>query len=150
MTDEQEQQQEQTGQAKRREQQERNRAKHEEHQQGRQEQHETAQRKVGEVAGRMQEWAQEPKELQEYHYYVGHVEITAMMTPEMAEQVGAVPVDEDLEEPASGKEGNNEANRLSTRSREADDAGVTSEEDPDGKTATGKARGARNKRAGGS
>jgi hypothetical protein len=148
MTDE--QQPEQSGPDKRREQQERNRVKHEEHQQGRQEQHEANKQKVGQVAGRMQEWADDPKELEEYHYYVGHVEITAMMTPEMAEQVGAVPVDEDLEEPEGGKEGNNEANRLSTRSREADDAGVTSEEDPDGKTATGKARNARNKRAGGS
>jgi hypothetical protein len=91
--------------------------------------------------------ADEPIPLEEYHYYVGYMETTAMMTPEMAEQVGAVPIDEPLDEPDGGKKGNNEANRLSTRNREADDAGVTNKDNED---ARDKARNARNKRATGS
>ena len=93
---------------------------------------------------------QEPEELKEYHYYVGYTEVTAMLTEEMADQLDAVPIDEELDEPTGGKTSNNEANRMATRNRDADEAGVVSEDDPDGKTATGKARGARNKRAGGS
>lgn len=108
------------------------------------------QQRSDERAAKWEEKQQEPEELKEYHYYVGHMEVTAMLTEEMAEQLDAVPIDEELEPPTGGKTSNNEANRMATRSREADDAGVVSEDDPDGKTATGKARGARNKRAGGS
>jgi hypothetical protein len=88
-----------------------------------------------------------PQKLEEYHYYVGYMETTAMMTPEMAEQVGAVPIGEPLDEPDGGKKGNNEANRTATRNREADDAGVDND---DNQATQEKARGARNKRATGS
>jgi hypothetical protein len=108
------------------------------------------QQRSDERTAKWEEKEQEPEELKEYHYYVGHMEVTAMLTEEMADQLDAVPIDEDLDEPTGGKTSNNEANRMATRSRPADDAGVVSDEDPDGKQATGKARSARNKRSGGS
>jgi hypothetical protein len=108
------------------------------------------QQRSDERVAKWEEKQQEPEELKEYHYYVGYTEVTAMLTEEMADQLDAVPIDEDLEEPTGGKASNNEANRMATRNRPADDAGVVSDDDPDGKTATGKARNARNKRAGGS
>lgn len=108
------------------------------------------QQRSDERTAKWEERQQEPEELKEYHYYVGHMEVTAMLTEEMADQLDAVPIDEELDEPTGGKTSNNEANRMATRNREADDAGVVSDDDPDGKQATGKARNARNKRAGGS
>jgi hypothetical protein len=41
----------------------------------------------------------QPEELKEYHYYIGYIETTAMLTEEMAEQLDAKPVDEPLDEP---------------------------------------------------
>lgn len=85
-----------------------------------------------------------PQELEEYHYYVGHMETTAMLTPAMAERLGAKPVGEALDEPDGGKKGNNEANRLSTQGGKADKDGVTN---AGAEEAQEKARTARNKRA---
>jgi hypothetical protein len=87
---------------------------------------------------------QEPVELQEYHYYVGYMETTAMMTPEMAEQVGAKPIDEPLDDPAGDKTGNNEANRSASRMADAEKGGATNKDNEDARE---KARQARNKRA---
>lgn len=86
----------------------------------------------------------EPQEIQEYHYYVGHVEHSAMLTPKMAERLGAKPIGESLDATETGNVENNEAQRMSTASGEADDAGVTGTEDAQTKT-----RQARNKRASG-
>jgi hypothetical protein len=86
----------------------------------------------------------EPAELKEYHYMVGHVEHSAMLTPKMAERLGAKPIDEPLDDTKTGEVTNNEAQRMSTATREADDAGVTNEDNE--KTAE-KTRVARNKRA---
>ena len=96
------------------------------------------------MQSKAEEDAQEPAPLEEYHYYVGYMETTAMMTPEMAEQVGAKPIDEPLDEPDGGKKGNNEANRTSTRMADAEKGGVTNKDTDD---AAEKARNARNKRA---
>jgi hypothetical protein len=41
----------------------------------------------------------QPEELKEYHYYIGYIETTALLTEEMAEQLDAKPVDEPLDEP---------------------------------------------------
>lgn len=88
------------------------------------------------------------EEMKEYHYWVGHMETSAMLTESMAERLGAKPIGEALDDADKGK--NNEANRASTKSREADDAGTYSADDPDGKQALAKARQARNKRSAGS
>jgi hypothetical protein len=42
---------------------------------------------------------EEPEELKEYHYYIGYIEHTALMTEEMAETMNAKPVGEPLDEP---------------------------------------------------
>lgn len=75
--------------------------------------------------------AREP--LDEYKYYVSGIEMTGMMTPTMAARIGAVLVDDPS--PAATQHENNEANRLSTQSRDASLEGVTT-----------KARTPRNKR----
>lgn len=84
-----------------------------------------------------------PVELKEYRYYVGHIETTAMLTKEMAERMGAVEVSGGGE-PARVR--NNEAERLHTQSRAADEAGVAGAAARD---ALAKTRDARNKRAAG-
>lgn len=86
----------------------------------------------------------EPQEIKEYHYYVGHVEHSAMLTPKMAERLNAVPIDQPLDDTQTGQVENNEAQRMSTAAGEADTAGVTGTEDAQTKT-----RSARNKRASG-
>lgn len=90
----------------------------------------------------------EPQKMSEYEYYVGHIKTTALLTEKMAKRLGAKPVGE-AEAPEVGGVDNNEAGRMSTSGREADDAGVVTT-NPDGtdseETAT-KARTARNKRA---
>lgn len=86
----------------------------------------------------------EPQKTEEYHYWVGHVEHSAMLTPKMAERLGAKPIGEELDPPGTGNVENNEAQRASTAMRDADDSGVTYEE---GEQAASKARAARNKRA---
>lgn len=86
----------------------------------------------------------EPQETKEYHYWVGHVEVSAMLTPKMAERLGAKPIGEELEPPGTGNVDNNEAQRMSTANRDADDSGTTNPEHDD---IAGKTRGARNKRA---
>jgi hypothetical protein len=64
------------------------------------------------------------EELQEYHYYVSGMEMTALMTEKMAQRVGAKPIDEPLDPPDNFE--NNEANRLSSPGQQqASDAGVT-------------------------
>lgn len=83
----------------------------------------------------------EPQELKEYHYWVGQVEHSAMLTQKMADRLGAVPIDEELESPDPFA--NNEANRASTHTPAE---GVTGPDDG----AVPKARTARNKRSGGS
>jgi hypothetical protein len=92
--------------------------------------------------------APEPVELNEYEYVVGHVKTTAMLTEKQAQRLGAKPVGE-AEVPDTGQTQNREAERMQTRHREADDAGVAATH-PDGGTsdeAITKARTARNKRA---
>lgn len=42
---------------------------------------------------------EKPQELKEYHYHIGYIEHTALLTEEMAETLGAKPVDEPLDEP---------------------------------------------------
>jgi len=64
-----------------------------------------------------------PEELGEYHYYVSGMEMTAQMTPSMAEKMGAVPIDQPLDEDPDNLE-NNEANRLSSHMQDADKHGV--------------------------
>lgn len=86
----------------------------------------------------------DPLEIREYHYYVGHIEHSAMLTPKMAERLNAVPIDQPLEDTETGNVDNNEAQRMSTAAGEADTAGVTGTED-----AATKTRSARNKRASG-
>lgn len=86
----------------------------------------------------------ERAELAEYHYMVGHVEHSAMLTEKMAKRLGAKPIGEPLDETETGSVENNEAQRMSTANRDADDAGVTNEDNE--KTAE-KTRVARNKRA---
>lgn len=44
--------------------------------------------------------SEQPQELAEYHYWVGYVEMTAQLTPEMAKTYNAVPVGEPLPDPA--------------------------------------------------
>lgn len=41
----------------------------------------------------------EAPELQEYHYHIGFIEHTALLTPELAEKLGAKPIDEPLDDP---------------------------------------------------
>jgi hypothetical protein len=65
----------------------------------------------------------ERQELQEYHYYVSGIELTAMMTQKMADRIGAKPIDEPLD-PASQHE-NNEANRVAADNEDANANGVT-------------------------
>lgn len=86
----------------------------------------------------------EPQKIEEYHYMVGHVEHSAMLTPKMAERLGAKPIGEPLDDTETGNVENNEAQRMSTAAGEADEAGVTGTED-----AATKTRSARNKRASG-
>lgn len=91
----------------------------------------------------------EPLEMKEYKYRVGHIETTALLTEKMAERLNAVPSDQELPEPGVGNVDNNEAQRTSTQTREADEAGVQATAD-DGSTTevvSTKARAARNKRA---
>lgn len=45
----------------------------------------------------------EQPELKEYHYYVGYIEHTAQLTEDMAEKLGAKPLDQPLDEPATAK-----------------------------------------------
>ena len=90
----------------------------------------------------------EPVEMKEYEYYVGHVKTTAMLTEKMAKRLGAKPVGE-AQAPEEGNVDNNEAQRASTDTREAEDAGVKATY-PDGTTgedAQTKQRSARNKRS---
>lgn len=90
----------------------------------------------------------EPLEMQEYEYYVGHVKTTAMLTERMAERLGATAVGE-AEAPEVGNVTNNEAERASTHTREAEDSGVnaTHPDGSDSESTAGKTRTARNKRA---
>lgn len=83
----------------------------------------------------------DPQPLAEYSYWVGQVQTTAMLTPALAERLGAVPVGEEL--PDSDPDVNNQAERLSSYHEEHKD-GVTSEDADQG---TPKARTARNKRS---
>jgi hypothetical protein len=80
----------------------------------------------------------------EYHYMVGHIEHSAMLTPKMAERLGAKPIGEPLDKPATGEVENNEAQRSSTLNRDADDSGTSN---PEHDEAAAKAKVARNKRA---
>lgn len=64
----------------------------------------------------------EPQELAEYHYWTGYMETTAMMTPKMAEKLGAKPVDEELDPVDAGK--NQEANRMASANKDATEHGV--------------------------
>ncbi|MET0415337.1 MAG: hypothetical protein ABW022_04890 [Actinoplanes sp.] len=84
----------------------------------------------------------EPKELKEYEYRVGHLPITAMLTEDQAERLGAV-APGTSEEPGTGNVVNNEANRTATAHRTAEDDGV---DGPDTDEQQKKARTARNKR----
>jgi len=86
----------------------------------------------------------QPQEIKEYHYYVGHIEHSAMLTEKMAQRLNAKPIDEPLDAPGVGEVENNEAQRASTGMRDADDSGVNSEVGDD---AQRKSRSARNKRA---
>jgi hypothetical protein len=65
--------------------------------------------------GRM---SQQREELQEYHYYVSGIEMTAMLTEKMAKRLGAKPVGEPLDDPNNLE--NNEANRMSTGAQDVD------------------------------
>jgi hypothetical protein len=104
-------------------------------------QQQQGQRQQGQQGQQDKQASGDPKELKEYHYWVGHVETTAMLTPEMAERLNAKPVGEELPPPEEGA--NNESERLSSRNREASQTGTTNEEN---EKAAAKARGARNKR----
>lgn len=84
----------------------------------------------------------EPVELKEYEYYVGHMPITAQLTAEQAEAMGAKPVGEAVD-PPEGQVPNNEAQRAASQMKDADDKGATGN-DPD---AVNKARETRNRRA---
>lgn len=92
--------------------------------------------------------ADKPLELKEYEYMVGHVPITAMLTAEHAERLGATAVGE-AESPGEGNVVNNEANRSATATRAAEDSGVQAAhaDGTDTDSAAEKTRVARNKRA---
>lgn len=79
----------------------------------------------------------DPQELAEYTYRVGHTETTAMLTPELAERLNAVPVGDTPDDPDT----NNQAERLSSRMNDHKD-GVVDPED-----SLPKSRTARNKRS---
>lgn len=86
--------------------------------------------------------ADKPLELKEYEYYVGHMLVTAMLTEEMAERLGAAPVGR-AEKPTEGAVPNRTAEQVSSHTREAEDSGVEGD-DPE---ALDKARRTRNRRA---
>lgn len=46
--------------------------------------------------------ANEPQELKEYKYVVNNMETSALLTPKMAERLGAVGIDEELPHPPDG------------------------------------------------
>jgi hypothetical protein len=83
-----------------------------------------------------------PVKLEEYEYFVGHMRLTAQMTAEQAEKVGAKPIGE-AEAPEVGKVPNREAERAASRQKEPDAQGAEGE-DPE---ALNKARDVRNRRA---
>lgn len=87
--------------------------------------------------------ADQPLELKEYEYYVGHVKVTAMLTEEMAQRLDAVPVGEGAVAPKEGAVPNKTAEQVSSQTRESEDSGVAGD-DPE---ALNKARTTRNRRA---
>jgi hypothetical protein len=85
----------------------------------------------------------QPVELKEYAYYVGQAKMTAQLTPEMAEQLGAVEVGQgEPQKPGEGDGTNREAQRLSTQTQTAEERGVAGAEE-----GMNKARQTRNRRA---
>lgn len=87
-------------------------------------------------------------ELKEYEYMVGHTSVTAMLTKEQAEKLGAVEPGT-ATSPGTGSVFNNEADRQTTVTREAEDRGVnaTHADGTDSEQTAEKSRAARNKRA---
>lgn len=73
------------------------------------------------------------QELQEYHYWVGHIEHTGLLTEEMAERLGAKPLGEELE-PANPR-------------RQSERGNVVSSHDIRGEERGERSRAARNKKA---
>lgn len=85
-----------------------------------------------------------PRQLDEYEYYVGHVKLTAQMTAEQAERVGAKPLGQS-EAPLIGQVPNKQAEIAASHMKDPDTKGaVNSNEDPD---ALDKARETRNRRS---
>lgn len=81
-------------------------------------------------------------ELSEYEYYVGHTKLTAQLTAEQAERMGAK-APGTAQAPKVGEVDNKEAERASTHMKDADADGVSGD-DPE---ALNKARTTRNQRA---
>lgn len=85
---------------------------------------------------------QEPQELGEYEYFVGHAKMSAQMTKEHAEAVGAKPVGELGDTPDDATDNKN-AERMGSHMAKSDEHGVTGEN----ADALDKARSVRNRRA---
>lgn len=94
--------------------------------------------------GEAMDSAAEPAKLKEYEYYVGHVLITAQLTEEQAEAMGAK-APGTAEAPEVGKVPNKEAERGASQMAKPDSDGVDNDTiDPD---ALNKARDTRNRRS---
>jgi hypothetical protein len=85
---------------------------------------------------------QAPQELKEYEYFVGHAKMTAQLTEEHAQAIGASPVGTLGDTPADPCDNKN-AQRLSSQQAKSDEHGVNG---PD-TNALDKARDVRNRRA---
>lgn len=46
-----------------------------------------------------QQGDEKPEELKEYHYHIGYIEHSALLTEDMAEKLNAKPIGEPLDEP---------------------------------------------------
>lgn len=94
----------------------------------------------------MTDSAAEPAKLNEYEYYVGHMKMTAQLTEDQAEAMGAKPVGEltDEDKPQVGAVPNREAERAASQMRKPDEDGADNTTvEPD---AVNKARDTRNRR----
>lgn len=67
---------------------------------------------------------EQPEELKEYHYYVGWIEHTGLMTEEMAERFGAKPVDEPLDPPDGPRKQGERGNLVSSRDVRGEERGA--------------------------
>jgi hypothetical protein len=87
--------------------------------------------------------ADQPLELKEYEFYIGHVKTTGMLTKEMADSLGATEVGASTPPAEDQPVANTNAQRLSSQNAAGDESGVVSD-NPD---ALNKARTARNRRS---